>query len=418
AMIEQSRHDAVIVSMSGRAGAGLGPEGFFNSLSGELNDALGISDPPGKETIITSLRPAARNGRQVFLLLDNFERLSTNLTIDDFRFLRSLVDKPFGVMFAIATKVRCRDLSEDVISSDFPNIFFNIGEHAMLEPLERESVRELVEQPAAAAGLALPPGLADTLYALCQGHPSWTTKVCSSLAMEIRNGITPPLPDVFAALSMLREAIADAARELPRRGTPGWEEMSRFVKSEYPMQRGEWPGHVRALLASGLCHLADDGRISPTGSVARRYLREHFDALPEGEREASEAQCKDFKENVQGFENRLRRSVDVELIRLHGEKWHENAEIVDAEQIKLTKQREGARFVDRLTLTELLKIFLRTPPFRDRIQESNLASSQRDTSLIEVRNAMAHERPIMCGKLNKARERLLELSEFLDQYPV
>lgn len=115
----------------------------------------------------------APGGLRVVLMLDEFERLSTNphLDVNFFNALRSAAGR-YRLVFITASarpliELTFSDRSQEILSSPFFNIFAPL----FLGLFSEADARQLIRQPALAAGLAFSRLVEDLIYDLVGGHP-------------------------------------------------------------------------------------------------------------------------------------------------------------------------------------------------------------------------------------------------------
>ena len=120
-----------------------------------------------------AIRKLNRRGLRVVLILDEFERLSTNASLDVnfFNALRSAAGR-YKLAFLTASASPLIQLtysgkSQEILSSPFFNIFAPL----FLGLLPDGEARQLIREPARAAGAPFPPAAEDFLHDLVGGHP-------------------------------------------------------------------------------------------------------------------------------------------------------------------------------------------------------------------------------------------------------
>lgn len=120
-----------------------------------------------------AVRKLNRRGLRVVLILDEFERLSTNpeLDLNFFNALRSAAGR-YQLVFLTASARPLIELtysgrSQEILSSPFFNIFAPL----FLGLLPEEEARQLIRQPAQKAGVNFSPSTEDFLYRLVGGYP-------------------------------------------------------------------------------------------------------------------------------------------------------------------------------------------------------------------------------------------------------
>jgi hypothetical protein len=128
---------------------------------------------PSRLAFETAVRRLNQRNLRVVLILDEFERLSTNpsLNINFFNALRSAAGR-YQLTFLTASASPLIQLtysgkSREILSSPF----FNIFAQQFLGLLPEAEARLLITAPFQAAGVAMSPETADNLYRLAGGHP-------------------------------------------------------------------------------------------------------------------------------------------------------------------------------------------------------------------------------------------------------
>jgi hypothetical protein len=128
---------------------------------------------PSRLAFETAVRRLNQRNLRVVLILDEFERLSTNpsLNINFFNALRSAAGR-YQLTFLTASASPLIQLtysgkSREILSSPF----FNIFAQQFLGLLPEVEARQLIAAPFEAAGKTMPAQTADTLYRLAGGHP-------------------------------------------------------------------------------------------------------------------------------------------------------------------------------------------------------------------------------------------------------
>ena len=165
---------------------------IFSQFAGEIEAALderGLPPEPTLERAIDqptrlsferAIRKLNRRDLRVVLILDEFERLSTNASLDVnfFNALRSAAGR-YRLAFLTASAQPLIQLtysgrSQEILSSPFFNIFAPL----FLGLLPEEEAREMIRQPAHAAGRTFPPETEDFIYELVGGHPLGLEVAC------------------------------------------------------------------------------------------------------------------------------------------------------------------------------------------------------------------------------------------------
>ncbi len=130
-------------------------------------------DRPSRLSFEGAIRKLNRRGLQVVLLLDEFERLSTNeqLDVNFFNALRSAAGR-YQLAYITASarpliQLTYSGRSQEILSSPFFNIFAPL----FLGLMPEEEARELIRQPAERAGKSFPSETEDFIYGLVGGYP-------------------------------------------------------------------------------------------------------------------------------------------------------------------------------------------------------------------------------------------------------
>lgn len=158
---------------------------IFGQFAAEMAAALderGLPPEPALETALTrptrlsfeaAVRKLNQRGLRVVLILDEFERLSTNsaLDVNFFNALRSAAGR-YQLAFITASARPLIELtysgrSQEILSSPFFNIFAPL----FLGLLSREESLALIREPAAHAGRPFPEESQAFIYELAGGHP-------------------------------------------------------------------------------------------------------------------------------------------------------------------------------------------------------------------------------------------------------
>ncbi|HEX9921567.1 MAG TPA: AAA-like domain-containing protein, partial [Anaerolineae bacterium] len=128
---------------------------------------------PARLAFEAAVRQLNRRGWQVVIILDDFERLSTNpqLDVNFFNALRSAAARLRLVYVTASTRplieLTYANRPEEILSSPF----FNIFAPCFLGLLAENEARHLIDEPARVAGVPLAPTTADFIYTLAGGHP-------------------------------------------------------------------------------------------------------------------------------------------------------------------------------------------------------------------------------------------------------
>jgi hypothetical protein len=132
-----------------------------------------VLERPTRLSFESAVRRLNRRGLRVVLVLDEFERLSTNthLDVNFFNALRSAAGR-YQLAFLTASAQPLIQLtysgrSKDILSSPFFNIFAPL----FLRLMPEEEARRMIEQPARDAGAPFALEVQDFIYNLVSGHP-------------------------------------------------------------------------------------------------------------------------------------------------------------------------------------------------------------------------------------------------------
>src|SRR5579859_5721207 len=163
--------------------------GQFASEIGAVLSDLGLSPEPALEAAIvkpsrlafeSAVRKLNQRGLRLVLILDEFERISTNSALDlnFFNALRSAAGR-YQLVFITASARPLIELtysgrSQEVLSSPFFNIFAPL----FLGLLSAEESETLIHEPATRAGRAFTRELAENLYQFAGGHPMALQVAC------------------------------------------------------------------------------------------------------------------------------------------------------------------------------------------------------------------------------------------------
>jgi hypothetical protein len=174
-------------------------------------------DQPNRLAFERAVRKLNQRGLRVVLMLDEFERLSTNanLDINFFNALRSLAGRyQFAYLTASARpliQLTYADKSQQILSSPFFNIFAPL----FLGLLHEADARALIRQPAAAQGVEITAALEDFIYTYAGGHP---------LALQVT--CFHALGEGLAAPEALQRIESRAAQELSAHFEYYWHNLS------------------------------------------------------------------------------------------------------------------------------------------------------------------------------------------------
>ncbi len=132
-----------------------------------------VLNKPSRLTFEAAVRKLNRRGLQIVILLDEFERLSTNTRLDAnfFNGLRSAAGR-YQLVFVTASaspliELTYAERAQSILSSPFFNIFAPL----FLGLLSNVEVRQLITEPAERAGSPFDAETADMISDLAGGHP-------------------------------------------------------------------------------------------------------------------------------------------------------------------------------------------------------------------------------------------------------
>ncbi|MDA2923190.1 protein kinase [Acidobacteria bacterium AH-259-L09] len=115
-----------------------------------------LTDPekPGYGAFQTILETLGQQGKQLILLLDEFDAITSNSTFDRefFSYLRSMANN-YAVAYVTSSKTELQRLCHSSEISDSP--FFNIFSNLYLKPFEREEAVKLITSPSEKQGIPL-----------------------------------------------------------------------------------------------------------------------------------------------------------------------------------------------------------------------------------------------------------------------
>jgi len=139
-----------------------------------------VMDEPSRLSFEAAVRKLNQRGLRVVLILDEFERLSTNesLDVNFFNALRSAAGR-YQLAFVTASARSLIQLtysgrSQEILSSPFFNIFAPL----LLGLLPEDEARQLIREPARIAGAPFLPATEDLIYDLVGGHPLGLQVAC------------------------------------------------------------------------------------------------------------------------------------------------------------------------------------------------------------------------------------------------
>ena len=131
------------------------------------------TDKPGRLAFERAVRRLNQRNLRLILLLDEFERLSTNpnLDVNFFNALRSAAGR-YHLAYVTASarpliQLTYSGKSQEILSSPFFNIFAPL----FLGLLSEAEARQLIRQPSQASGTPLTPEVENFIYELVGGHP-------------------------------------------------------------------------------------------------------------------------------------------------------------------------------------------------------------------------------------------------------
>ncbi len=167
-VLGQGQHEEILAFFAAELAAALETHGL------EAEPALEqATTSPSRLSFENAIRKLNRRGLRVVLMLDEFERLSTNanLDINFFNALRSAAGR-YQLAFVTASAMPLIQLtysnrSKEILSSPFFNIFAQV----FLGLMPEEEARQLIEEPAKAADAPFPSETVSFIYSLAGGHP-------------------------------------------------------------------------------------------------------------------------------------------------------------------------------------------------------------------------------------------------------
>ncbi|MBE7552240.1 MAG: protein kinase [Anaerolineales bacterium] len=176
--------------------------GFYRVILEETEDQLldrglaveiEIPETPTYRQFERALRQLNRQGLRLIYLLDEFELMSENqnLDADFFSGLRGLTAR-HDVCYVTASQAHLLELSyaEGVLGSPFFNIF--AVQHLGL--FSQEEARQLIHQPAQAAGVPFSDGLSEFILELAGPQPMFLNIACFHTFAALTPSPTLPLP--------------------------------------------------------------------------------------------------------------------------------------------------------------------------------------------------------------------------------
>ncbi len=166
-VLGESGHEEIMASFASEIAAAL--EGHGLEPEPALEQAI---DSPSRLSFENAVRKLNRRGLRLVLILDEFERLSTNANLDVnfFNALPAAGRSQLAFVTASAMpliQLTYAERSKEILSSPFFNIFAQLFLGLMPE---REAM-QLIEEPARAAGAPFSPELASFIFSLVGGHP-------------------------------------------------------------------------------------------------------------------------------------------------------------------------------------------------------------------------------------------------------
>jgi tRNA A-37 threonylcarbamoyl transferase component Bud32 len=164
-VLGESDHGEILAAFSGEIAAALDEREFPPEPA--LEKAV---DSPSRLSFEAAIRKLNQRGLRVVLVLDEFERLSTNenLNVNFFNALRSAAGR-YQLAFVTASarpliQLTYSDRSQEILSSPFFNIFAAL----FLGLMPEDEARQLIQLPSAGAFSA---DIEDFIYDLVGGHP-------------------------------------------------------------------------------------------------------------------------------------------------------------------------------------------------------------------------------------------------------
>lgn len=173
--LEAVTHEAVFGQFARKLAAALLASGL--SVEPALQTAM---EQPSRLAFEAAVRQLNRRDLRLVLMLDQFERLSSNpyLKISFFNTLRSTAGR-YQLAFLTASaqpliELTFADQAQEILSSPFFNIFAPL----YLGLLPEAEARQLIREPARTAGREFSPAMEDDVYALAGGHPLILQAAC------------------------------------------------------------------------------------------------------------------------------------------------------------------------------------------------------------------------------------------------
>lgn len=157
-----------------------------------------VEDKPTRLSFERAIRKLNQRGQRIALILDEFERLSTNpnLNVNFFNALRSAAGR-FQLAFITASAQPLIQLtysgpSQEILSSPFFNIFAPL----FLGLMPEEEARLAIRQPAQEAGAPFPPEVEAFVYSLVDGYPLGIQVTCFHAFDALQDDPQPNLDEI------------------------------------------------------------------------------------------------------------------------------------------------------------------------------------------------------------------------------
>jgi tRNA A-37 threonylcarbamoyl transferase component Bud32 len=171
-VLGESDHGEIMAQFGGEIAAALDERGLPPEPALEK-----VVDNPSRLSFEAAIRKLNQRGLRVVLILDEFERLSTNenLNVNFFNALRSAAGR-YQLAFVTASarpliQLTYSDRSQEILSSPFFNIFAAL----FLGLMPKDEARQLMREP---VGGAFSAEVEDSIYDLVGGHPLGVQIAC------------------------------------------------------------------------------------------------------------------------------------------------------------------------------------------------------------------------------------------------
>lgn len=149
-----------------------------------------VMEQPTRLSFERAVRKLNQRDLRIVLILDEFERLSTNpnLDVNFFNSLRSAAGR-YQLAFITASaqpliQLTYSDKSQAILSSPFFNIFATL----FLGLLPQDEARQIIRQPSQEVGLPFPPEVEDFVQEMVDGYPLGIQIVCFHAFEMLKTG--------------------------------------------------------------------------------------------------------------------------------------------------------------------------------------------------------------------------------------